>query len=99
MLLRIIGVKYRRTVLRTDPAQVDRQGPDVGEQYRSAIFYADETQREISDKLIGILKNKGYKVATELVMAETFWSAEDYHQDYYDRTGKTPYCHIYQKRF
>ncbi|MEW5796386.1 MAG: bifunctional methionine sulfoxide reductase B/A protein [Candidatus Zixiibacteriota bacterium] len=82
-----------------DPTQVDRQGPDVGDQYRSAIFYTDDAQKQTSQKLIDILKGRGYKVATELAMAESFWPAEDYHQDYYDRTGKTPYCHIYTKRF
>ncbi|UCE24913.1 MAG: bifunctional methionine sulfoxide reductase B/A protein [Candidatus Zixiibacteriota bacterium] len=82
-----------------DPTQVDRQGPDVGKQYRSAIFYTDDMQKQTAEKLIGILTGKGYDVATELVMADTFWEAEDYHQDYYDRTGKEPYCHVYQKRF
>ncbi|UCD65251.1 MAG: bifunctional methionine sulfoxide reductase B/A protein [Candidatus Zixiibacteriota bacterium] len=82
-----------------DPTQKDRQGPDVGEQYRSAIFYTDEMQKQLAEKLIRILRDRGYDVATELVMADTFWTAEDYHQDYYDKTGKEPYCHIYQKRF
>lgn len=82
-----------------DPTQKNRQGPDVGEQYRSAIFYVDDQQKQIADKLIGILEGKGYDVATQLVTAGNFWPAEDYHQDYYDKTGKEPYCHIYQKRF
>lgn len=82
-----------------DPTQVDRQGPDVGDQYRSAVFYVDDSQKQIAEKLIQILKNKGYKVVTQLAKADTFWVAEDYHQDYYDVTGKQPYCHIYQKRF
>ncbi|TFH65932.1 MAG: bifunctional methionine sulfoxide reductase B/A protein [Candidatus Zixiibacteriota bacterium] len=82
-----------------DPTQKNRQGPDIGEQYRSAIFYVDDTQKQIAAKLIDILKNKGYDVVTELSKAGTFWTAEDYHQDYYDHTGKQPYCHFYQKRF
>jgi peptide methionine sulfoxide reductase msrA/msrB len=82
-----------------DPTQVDRQGPDFGEQYRSVVFYTDDMQKQTTENLMKILKDKGYKVATELVKADTFWVAEDYHQDYYDVTGKTPYCHIYQKRF
>jgi len=82
-----------------DPTQINRQGPDVGDQYRSAIFYTDENQKQITEKLINILKSKGYKVATEVAQADTFWQAEDYHQDYYQHTGKHPYCHIYQKRF
>jgi peptide methionine sulfoxide reductase msrA/msrB len=82
-----------------DPTQVDRQGPDVGNQYRSAVFYTDDSQMRTVEKLIGILQGKGYKIATELAKADKFWPAEDYHQDYYTRTGKYPYCHGYQKRF
>ena len=82
-----------------DPTQVNRQGPDIGDQYRSAIFYQDDSQKQIAEKLISILKAKGYNVVTELAKAETFWVAEDYHQDYYDNNGKQPYCHVYTKRF
>lgn len=82
-----------------DPTQLNRQGPDVGDQYRSAIFYVDDNQKQIVERLIAILKGKGYNVVTELTKADEFWVAEDYHQDYYDRTGKEPYCHVYQKRF
>jgi len=82
-----------------DPTQEGRQGPDVGDQYRSAIFYTDDSQKQIAEKLIQILKGKGYKVVTELAKADKFWPAEEYHQDYYDVTGKQPYCHAYQKRF
>jgi peptide methionine sulfoxide reductase msrA/msrB len=82
-----------------DPTQVDRQGPDVGEQYRSAVFYKDDLQLQVSKKLIGLLEGKGYRIATELVKADKFWPAETYHQDYYDRSGKQPYCHVYQRRF
>jgi peptide methionine sulfoxide reductase msrA/msrB len=82
-----------------DPTQVNRQGPDIGDQYRSAIFYVDDTQKQVVTNLIDILKNKGYNVVTESSQAGTFWPAEDYHQDYYDHNGKQPYCHFYQKRF
>lgn len=82
-----------------DPTQINRQGPDVGDQYRSAIFYANDKQKETAEKLIGILKDKGLKVATEVAKAGTFWEAEKYHQDYYTYTGKEPYCHVYTKRF
>jgi len=82
-----------------DPTQVDRQGPDRGSQYRSAIFYADDDQKLAAEKLIGILKEKGYDVATEVSEAGPFWEAEDYHQDYYEKTGGRPYCHTRQKRF
>ncbi|NLI15837.1 MAG: bifunctional methionine sulfoxide reductase B/A protein, partial [candidate division Zixibacteria bacterium] len=56
-----------------DPTQLNRQGPDVGDQYRSAVFYADESQKEIAIGLINILKAKGYKVVTEVAKADTFW--------------------------
>jgi len=82
-----------------DPTQLDRQGPDIGDQYRSEIFYVDEEQKEIAEKLISILKSKGYKVATRVTKATTFWPAEDYHQDYYENKGSLPYCHGYTKRF
>ncbi len=82
-----------------DPTQLNRQGPDVGEQYRSAIFYTDEKQKATALKLIEILQQKGYRVVTKVEPAAMFWPAEDYHQDYYQRTGKQPYCHFYTKRF
>ena len=65
----------------------------------SAIFYSDPTEKKTAEKLIGILRDKGYDVATELIEAETFWEAEDYHQFYYEKKGSTPYCHIYKKKF
>lgn len=82
-----------------DPTQLNRQGPDIGEQYRSEIFYTDKEQLETASRLIGILKGKGLNVRTELTPAEEFYPAEDYHQDYYERNGKQPYCHIRVKRF
>ena len=82
-----------------DPTQINRQGPDIGDQYRSAVFYTNNEQKETAEKLIAILRDKGYNPVTEVVPADTFWVAEDYHQNYYDNTGKQPYCHIYQKRF
>lgn len=82
-----------------DPTQVNRQGPDVGDQYRSAVFYVNDEQKKTAEELIGLLKKKGLKVATQLVAFEKFWPAEEYHQDYYDKTGKQPYCHIRLKRF
>ncbi len=82
-----------------DPTQVNRQGPDIGLQYRSEIFYLDDEQKAVAEKLIGLLKDKGYNVATKITRASTFWPAEDYHQDYYDNKSTTPYCHFYQKKF
>jgi peptide methionine sulfoxide reductase msrA/msrB len=82
-----------------DPSQLNRQGPDVGEQYKSAIFYFDEEQKAISEKLIKELEAKGFKVVTELIKVTKFWPAESNHQDYYDRNGHKPYCHFYKKKF
>jgi methionine-R-sulfoxide reductase/methionine-S-sulfoxide reductase len=82
-----------------DPTQLNRQGPDMGEQYRSEIFYMNEEQKAIAEKLIAQLKGKGYDVVTQLTPATHFWPAEDYHQNYYQRKGTLPYCHGYTKRF
>ena len=82
-----------------DPTQVNRQGPDIGEQYRSAIFYLDEEQKQTAEKLIRILGEKGYEIATELTPAGTFWEAEEYHQDYYRNRGGSPYCHTRKEIF
>lgn len=79
-----------------DFTQVNRQGPDIGRQYRSAIFYLNDEQRRIATEMVDTLSRAGFKVATEVTAASTFWPAEDYHQDYYNQTGKTPYCHIYR---
>jgi len=82
-----------------DPTHWNHQGPDWGEQYRSAVFYRNDQQKTITENLIKQLKDKGFKVVTELYPAKIFWKAEEYHQDYYDHKGSTPYCHGYVKRF
>ncbi len=84
-----------------DFTQTNGQGPDIGSQYLSAIFYNNQEEKDISNDLIQILENKGYKVATTLIstLNTPFFEAEDYHQDYYDKTGKTPYCHQYKDVF
>lgn len=82
-----------------DPTQMDGQGPDLGNQYRSEIFYTNEEQKKIAEELIQTLKIKGYDVVTRVTPASTFYVAEEYHQDYYDGNGHTPYCHKYTKRF
>ena len=82
-----------------DTSQIDGQGPDIGDQYRSVIFYNNESQKEIAEKLIKELEKNGYSVVTELTPAEIFYDAEEYHQDYYENKGSSPYCHIYQKKF
>ena len=71
-----------------DPTQRDGQGPDIGEQYRSVIFY---TSPDLADK--------GYDVVTQLREATPFYRAEEYHQNYYTKKGTSPYCHSYTKRF
>lgn len=82
-----------------DPTQVDKQGPDKGTQYRSEIFTTSPEQKKIAEKLIQELKKKGFKVATNITPATQFYPAEQYHQDYYEKKGTEPYCHIYTKRF
>ena len=82
-----------------DPTQVDRQGPDIGEQYRSVVFYASEAQKESAQGLIEQLVGRGYDVATKLEPASTFWEAEAYHQDHYELKGTLPYCHGRVARF
>jgi peptide methionine sulfoxide reductase msrA/msrB len=77
-----------------DPTQVNRQGPDRGSQYRSAIFYHDEDQRAEARKVMDELKSSGkYKkrLATELVRASAFYKAEEYHQKYYEKHGYVCY--------
>jgi len=82
-----------------DPSQINRQGPDIGDQYRSEIFYLNEDQRIVAENLIHILKRKGFRVTTKVTKATTFWPAEEYHQDHYEHKGTLPYCHGYTKRF
>lgn len=82
-----------------DPTQLEGQGPDVGDQYRSEIFYLNDDQKKFAEKNIKVLKDKGLKVVTAITKASEFYPAETYHQDYYFNNGKMPYCHAYTKRF
>ena len=82
-----------------DPTQTDGQGPDIGSQYLSAIFVNNQEERETIERLIKVLGGKGFKVATKVMPKAPFYSAEAYHQDYYERKGSTPYCHRRVKRF
>ncbi|MBA3815526.1 MAG: bifunctional methionine sulfoxide reductase B/A protein [Parachlamydiaceae bacterium] len=82
-----------------DPAQINRQGPDIGNQYRSEIFYFTKEQKAILEKLSQVLKNHGLSIATRFTPASVFYPAESYHQQYYEKTGKQPYCHVRKKRF
>lgn len=76
-----------------DPSTKDRQGNDIGPQYRSAIYYFDEVQREIIERVIEEIKAQGVVVTTEVALAKNFYKAEDYHQDYLDKNPKG-YCHV-----
>jgi peptide methionine sulfoxide reductase msrA/msrB len=82
-----------------DPTQADGQGPDLGDQYRSAVFYTSDAQKTTTEKLIAELRKKKFNVVTQVVPAVTFWPAEAYHQNYYVRTGHSPYCHRHVTRF
>lgn len=77
-----------------DPTQVNRQGPDIGIQYRSAIYYYDEEDREKSEKYIDSIKAKyNSTIQTKVLKASTFYDAEEYHQKYLDK-NPNGYCHI-----
>ncbi len=82
-----------------DPTQKNGQGPDIGDQYVSAVYYLSEKQKIITNKLIESLQQKGIEVVTEVLPASAFYKAEDYHQEYYAKNGKLPYCHSRVKRF
>lgn len=81
-----------------DPTQLNRQGPDMGEQYRSAVFYLDEEQKAVAQKLMARLTELGYKVVTQLRPAGTFYEAEACHQRFAERTGRGS-CHLPTPRF
>lgn len=73
-----------------DPTQLDRQGPDIGKQYRSAIFYVNDEQKELAEASKDALDASGKydsEVVTEIVPASDFWEAEDYHQQYVAKKG------------
>ncbi|MBI4567536.1 MAG: bifunctional methionine sulfoxide reductase B/A protein [Planctomycetes bacterium] len=79
-----------------DPTQLNRQGPDVGDQYRSGVYFANERQQGEAEAFIRELARKkeyaGRKIVTEVQAAQTFWPAEEYHQDYIEKTGRA--CHV-----
>jgi peptide methionine sulfoxide reductase msrA/msrB len=80
-------------------SQDNGQGPDIGSQYLSAIFYYNETQKNMSEAIIAELKEKGFDVSTKLLPAKPFWRGEKYHQQYYAKHQSLPYCHQHQKIF
>jgi peptide-methionine (S)-S-oxide reductase len=80
-----------------DPTTPDRQGYDVGSQYRSAIFYAGEEQREAAERVIQQVNASGMypdKVVTEVSPLQAFFEAEDYHHNFYNRNKSYPYCQV-----
>jgi peptide-methionine (S)-S-oxide reductase len=80
-----------------DPTTLNRQGPDVGSQYRSAVFYHDETQRETTEAFIDELEAERVyddPIVTEVEPLDTFWAAEEHHQDYYEKHPDQPYCAV-----
>ena len=72
-----------------DPTAMDRQGNDVGSQYRSAIFFYDDRQRAVAEEMI---RELGPGIVTEVRPASTFYIAEDYHQEYFANNPNQPYC-------
>lgn len=82
-----------------DPAQTDGVGPDIGPQYRSCLFYADEAQHREAEAVIAILRDRGYEVNTLVLPTAPFWIGEEYHQRYYAKTGGEPYCHMRERKF
>jgi peptide methionine sulfoxide reductase msrA/msrB len=82
-----------------DSTQWLKQGPDYGEQYQSIIFALNDMQKNIANNLIAQLKNNGINAVTVIESAKIFWKAEEYHQNYYEKNHKTPYCHFYKKIF
>lgn len=80
-----------------DPTTLNRQGADVGTQYRSVIFYTNESQRKTAREIINELnKNKVYNspIVTKIEPLKTFYEAEDQHQDYYEYNKNKPYCRL-----
>ena len=71
-----------------DPTQVNRQGPDVGTQYRSAVFYLSEAQKEAAEASKAVLVAAGHPIATLIEPAGQFWMAEDYHQQYLEKNRR-----------
>ena len=82
-----------------NPTQTNGQGPDIGSQYLSAVFVSNEEEKTTIKKLINALEENNYDIATKIIEKSKFYPAEDYHQHYYEKSGKMPYCHSYIKRF
>jgi len=82
-----------------DPTQVDRQGPDIGDQYRSVIFSHTDEQRAAAEASKERAQTRFQTpIATKIEPLQAFYPAEDYHQRYYEKTGHEPYCHVVPTR-
>ena len=105
----VVKIKYNEEEISTpdileiffdlhDPTTLNRQGNDVGTQYRSVIFYTEEIQKFeaelIIKKLNKLFESSGKKVVTELVPASEFYPAEEYHKEYYKNNSSAPYCQL-----
>ena len=80
-----------------DPTTLNKQGGDTGTQYRSAIFYTNEDQKKIAENFINnLIEKKTFEnaIVTEITKLDTFYKAEDYHQDYYQNNSNAPYCKV-----
>ena len=80
-----------------DPSSLNRQGADVGTEYRSVIFYTTNDQKRDAEAMIEQLNNSdpaGKRIVTEVVPLKAFYEAEDYHQEYYRNNSLAPYCQI-----
>jgi peptide-methionine (S)-S-oxide reductase len=80
-----------------DPTTLNRQGADVGTQYRSVIFYHDDQQRAVAERVISDLESEGIwsdPIVTEVEPFDEFYVAEDYHQNYFRNNGFQPYCQV-----
>lgn len=82
-----------------DFTQKNGQGPDIGPQYLSAVFYYNQAQADTAKNIISQLSQMNYSVATQLRPVQTFWPAENYHQNYYAKNSQQPYCHHHIKIF
>jgi peptide-methionine (S)-S-oxide reductase len=84
-----------------DPTTEDRQGPDVGSQYRSAVFYHDDSQRETVERFVAELDTGAFDsyenddIVTEIAPLDRFWVAEESHQDYYEKNPSDRYCQFH----
>lgn len=77
-----------------DPTSLDRQGNDIGSQYRSACFYDNDTQKTIIDQKINALKNQGVNIVTQVAPMQVFYEAENYHQDFFNKNPTQGYCNL-----